>query len=71
MLELKKLKVEAYNNYYADLSSDMGDLNLDWNEGEPFFKIWNNNTANTTNCHVDNLDNLIEGLRLLREKIKK
>lgn len=70
-LKLKEVEIKSYKNYYIDISTDINDLIIDWNSNSSYVRIWNNFPKESVFCHIDNLDNLIEGLTLLKGKIKK
>ncbi len=70
MLKLKEKKIN-YTEYFIDLSNNKYNLYISAQKDGPFLSISNHYSPPFVVCHVDNLDNLIAGLKLLREKIEK
>lgn len=69
-MKLEVLPVRKYKNYFIDLSTDDSDVMVDWDDNSNFVRIWNSGKP-TAVCHVDNVDNLIEALELIKTKFKK
>lgn len=72
-LKLKVLPVEKYKNYFIDLNTVNNNLGIDWDSNCEFVRIWNckEPPLDMIVCHVDNVDNLIEALKLIKGKFKK
>lgn len=72
-LKLEVLPIKKYKNYFVNLCNENNNLWVDWDSNSPYIRISNCKDVKfeVTVCHVENVDNLIEALKLLKTKFKK